>query len=949
MIAQLARLMPSLKSTLATFISLALALGFAAPAEAARNTGAINFSGTEYTEGLNEVARFVGKYQASTDADGYDSSGNISLDIVRPDGATSVRAAYLTSLSSLDDGNYDPPVTTLDGDSVSYSYRSDYNGYANHMADVTSTVSDFLSGATVVNANYTSPFSGETTTDLFTIAAELETSSGLSPGVSGTQYQGLMLTVIFEDPTQSFDSTVIVMFGNATSSPEQETKFSFSELTQSPSDPSWMAVGIGWSWNGTGEVSTIEASTNTQARPDCTASPSSNGCITKTAGGFDDGSGSPQQLITYGGVGDSRANGFGTVTQSTDDELYNLDDLLTTGTSEITLYSSNTSNNDNFGMLTVFLPVVSNPEITFDANGGTGTMAIQASSSSAAINKNTFERTGYEFASWEDSSGNNYVDEATYSFAASTTLTAQWRAIVSANIAQVAISPNSDVAVDATVTGPSLASDSARIYEVSLATTVGTLTLSDATLADCDGDGNLAEAATGVYCSPGKLDVTEVTELKFRSDTTDSLNTVLDAVTFNIADQSTADLTLSISEVGSSQDVYSFGGRYYEYVASTNISPTAAETAAEARSFFGLSGYLANITSEAENEFVANEAQANNIWFGASDRDSEGNWSWLGGPEEGEIFFKVGDPGYNADYFSSWASGEPNNSFGPDDEHYAVTNWGTNPSTYGEWNDLDVEGANHFGVNGYLVEYGDDTEVSTLGSASASTTLSLNTTPTPYTGPVITDVNEITNPLVTHGETATVNGSRLSGVTKAIIDGKEVEILSVSYNSFQIVIPDGISPGTYDLQIESSLGNLTYLDAMTVAGAISSEASTCVDEPMSWWTTRISSSEAKVYIKCPELDRKLRILIQYGGSGEYEVTYVKTLRSDDDPSLIVNSFGTYIVRTIELEEINRVRIRIDDEEVLKVRYNNYPGTTFEPSSVNLLGSMWGRIVRLFSE
>ena len=193
-----------------------------------------------------------------------------------------------------------------------------------------------------------------------------------------------------------------------------------------------------------------------------------------------------------------------------------------------------------------------------------------------------------------------------------------------------------------------------------------------------------------------------------------------------------------------------------------------------------------------------------------------------------------------------------------------------------------------------------------------------------------------------------IYGQRLSGVTKIFVGGIEAELVSATDTALQIIVPRGLEPGVYDIEVYTTAGNLTYLQAFTIFGATFTGASTCVNEPMSWWTKRISATEVKAYIKCPELDRKLRILIQYGGSGEYEVPYVKTLRSNDDPSLIVNSFGTYIVRTIELEEINRVRIRIDDEEVWKVRYNNYPGTTFEPSSANPLNSLWGRVMRIFS-
>ena len=69
--------------------------------------------------------------------------------------------------------------------------------------------------------------------------------------------------------------------------------------------------------------------------------------------------------------------------------------------------------------------------VTFDANGGTGTMAPQVASLPTALNLNTFVRTGYSFAGWNTQSGGggtSYADGAFYSFAADIILYAQWTA-----------------------------------------------------------------------------------------------------------------------------------------------------------------------------------------------------------------------------------------------------------------------------------------------------------------------------------------------------------------------------------------------------------------------------------------------------------------------------------------------------------------------------------------
>lgn len=67
--------------------------------------------------------------------------------------------------------------------------------------------------------------------------------------------------------------------------------------------------------------------------------------------------------------------------------------------------------------------------VTFDANGGTGSMTPQTDCATANLTTNTFTYAGFTFNSWNtvaDGSGTTYVDEAAYNFAADMTLFAQW-------------------------------------------------------------------------------------------------------------------------------------------------------------------------------------------------------------------------------------------------------------------------------------------------------------------------------------------------------------------------------------------------------------------------------------------------------------------------------------------------------------------------------------------
>jgi len=69
--------------------------------------------------------------------------------------------------------------------------------------------------------------------------------------------------------------------------------------------------------------------------------------------------------------------------------------------------------------------------VTFNANGGEGSMATQSANAPTALTENEFTRTGYTFSGWNtlaDGSGTDYEDEEVYDFGADITLYAQWTA-----------------------------------------------------------------------------------------------------------------------------------------------------------------------------------------------------------------------------------------------------------------------------------------------------------------------------------------------------------------------------------------------------------------------------------------------------------------------------------------------------------------------------------------
>lgn len=151
-------------------------------------------------------------------------------------------------------------------------------------------------------------------------------------------------------------------------------------------------------------------------------------------------------------------------------------------------------------------------------------------------------------------------------------------------------------------------------------------------------------------------------------------------------------------------------GHYYEAVSTTLIPPDdrtfeLALNAAAARTYDGQQGYLATITSEAEQAFVTRWFESlGALYIGASDAAVEGEWRWVSGPEAGELFW-VGKEDGTAIGYAGWSPVEPNDSFSSDQsaiegEDYAGFNW-AQPG--GQWNDFAVDRGDL--TRGFIVEY----------------------------------------------------------------------------------------------------------------------------------------------------------------------------------------------------------------------------------------------------
>ncbi|WP_168194060.1 Ig-like domain-containing protein [Pontibacter sp. SGAir0037] len=174
---------------------------------------------------------------------------------------------------------------------------------------------------------------------------------------------------------------------------------------------------------------------------------------------------------------------------------------------------------------------------------------------------------------------------------------------------------------------------------------------------------------------------------------------------------------------------FSGNGHYFEYVMVRGITWKQARVEAEKRTYKGLQGYLATMSSKDENDFVKAKLRGEG-WIGASDEEQEGVWKWMTGPEAGTQFSRQGQA-VNGMY-SNWAPNEPNNWQGG--EHYGhFYPYGENAGT---WNDYANDNPN---IEGYMVEYGGLELYPPVLTATA--TVSVEVLPAPVIQQRVTDVS----------------------------------------------------------------------------------------------------------------------------------------------------------------------------------------------------------------
>jgi hypothetical protein len=255
---------------------------------------------------------------------------------------------------------------------------------------------------------------------------------------------------------------------------------------------------------------------------------------------------------------------------------------------------------------------------------------------------------------------------------------------------------------------------------------------------------------------------------------------------------------------------------FYQYKLTSGITWAAAKAAASASIKNGMQGYLATITSAAENDFITSKLQGDG-WIGASDISYEGVWRWVTGPEglensgAGRYFsdqHKIGPCIANqgtsvGSYYQNWEENEPNDCGITLPSIYSPTNvnrlgehvahmYG---SLGGTWNDL--SGA--IGINGYIIEYGGLEPVLLPSITSTATVYITNLLVTP---------GATTTPVSCFGGsngTATVSAT---GGTAPYQYSKDDGLNYQSSNSFS-----GLSAAAYTMRVKDVNGCSTTIAA----------------------------------------------------------------------------------------------------------------------------------------
>lgn len=249
------------------------------------------------------------------------------------------------------------------------------------------------------------------------------------------------------------------------------------------------------------------------------------------------------------------------------------------------------------------------------------------------------------------------------------------------------------------------------------------------------------------YANKAAMDDGLVTELAFIG-TAAQLNAALVTLEANSPD-GLGKISINIvpSDIISRSDSVTGDASYYKVV-SGSIGIAAATTAASSSTFMGLTGFLTNITSQEENDFIRGKVNTTS-WIGANDAANEGRWVWGAGPEAGVEFYATTNP-TNKRAISSVTLGTPSSK--------EIRTWdleSTNSST--------LFLANARSISFQLVNPADNLIDTVVYNNSSGTTQSITTVLTNLKAYFDTGVDiDVT------GAGYSINGTKASGVIGAL-------------------------------------------------------------------------------------------------------------------------------------------------------------------------------------
>ena len=273
-----------------------------------------------------------GKISLSADGVGSNDPAGATVQVEKPNAGATVRSAFFACASNFNRVINDGDVS-LDGNPITWA------------ASVQNNAGDLLTFFNNVFANVTAIVKPRVDTAVPGLVdfSQIE--------VNSASIDGCALYVVFDDPSQTTDNTVFILFGGQNTNGDN-----FPVTIATPlagSDRAEMGLGISFSFQGSEMFSEIDVNSVP---------------LTRSAGGQDDGAaaGGDGPLLTVGGVGDSTVNPADPNAPPAgdpriDDELYDLRPFVGPSDTNIFVQTLNPSDDDNIFAGHIFVTKPASP------------------------------------------------------------------------------------------------------------------------------------------------------------------------------------------------------------------------------------------------------------------------------------------------------------------------------------------------------------------------------------------------------------------------------------------------------------------------------------------------------------------------------------------------------------------------------------------------------------